>query len=47
MSSGAINNEGNFHRLISNIVGLNKYVPRYLGQTYFNNLPVIKSEFID
>ncbi len=45
--AAAINNEGNFHRNISNTVGLNKYVPKYHGQTYFKNRPVIKSEFIE
>ena len=46
-SISAINNEGNFHKKISNIVGLNNYVPKFLGQTYFDkNLPVIKSEYI-
>ena len=43
----SINTESNYHKKISNVQGLNKYVPRYLGQTYFGSVPVIKSEFIE
>ena len=32
---------------ISNFVGLKKYVPKFLGHTYFKETPAIKSEFID
>jgi hypothetical protein len=45
-SAAAINKESNLHKKLSAIVGLNKYVPAYLGQTYFDKAPVIKSEYI-
>ena len=35
-SVSSINSESNYHKKISNFVGLNKFVPKYLGQTYFN-----------
>ena len=50
MSISSINNEGNYHKKIASFSsssdGLNKYVPKFLGQTYFDKTPVIKSEYI-
>jgi DNA-binding sugar fermentation-stimulating protein len=47
LSTVSINSESNFHKRIWNTVGHKKYFPKYLGQTYFKEVPVIKSEYID
>ena len=47
ISSVCINIESNRMRKISSIIGLNKYVPKYYGETYFENIQVIKMDYIN
>ena len=46
ISSSIISNESNFHKNLSKILGLNNFVPKFLGETYFGKSPVIKTEYI-